>query len=202
MKKIVVKALAKKFLPSLVRHVLTAVGALLLANGIDIPPELLGEVGTIITGLIMAALGMAWSGKDKAERVKEEIPPIINPPKGFFLSERSLGNLKGIDERLQKLAKIAITNAPYDYVVIEGLRSQERQNELINAGKSWISRSKHQDGKAFDFMAYDENGNGTWDLKYYAAITNHMKNISAQHGLGCEFGVDWKKVDAVHVQVA
>ena len=51
----------------------------------------------------------------------------------YKLSERSLNNLKGVDERLVKIVKRAIEITEQDFVVIEGLRTKEQM--MINYGK-------------------------------------------------------------------
>ena len=62
------------------------------------------------------------------------------------LGKRSMSRLKGVDPRLisvlQKVVKY------FDITVIEGLRSQERQNELLAQGKSKTKFGKHVQGLA------------------------------------------------------
>jgi peptidoglycan LD-endopeptidase CwlK len=54
----------------------------------------------------------------------------------FKLSQRSLGNLEGVDKRLQKAVRHAIGETKVDFGVICGLRTIEEQRELVAKGAS------------------------------------------------------------------
>ena len=185
---------------TVVRHILTVVATLLAAKGISIDEGTISNISDLIMGLVLGGGVMVQSYVEKTKGDKAIIEPEVQH-KGFFLSDRSLKAMKGIHKDLIQLIKVGIVNSPYDFVITEGLRGAERQAELLKANKSWTKRSKHQDGLAFDFMAYDENGNGTWNLKYYEAITDHLKEVAKLEGINIECGIDWKQVDAVHVQI-
>jgi peptidoglycan LD-endopeptidase CwlK len=47
-----------------------------------------------------------------------------------------LDNLKGVDERLQRVVQIAITKTENDFGVICGLRTLEEQKALVAKGAS------------------------------------------------------------------
>jgi hypothetical protein len=76
----------------------------------------------------------------------------------FKLSQRSLGNLEGVDKRLQKAVHHAIGETKVDFGVICGLRTIEEQRELVAKGASQTLKSKHLDGEAVDLMAYIGSG--------------------------------------------
>ena len=73
----------------------------------------------------------------------------------FKLGKRSLERLEGVDERMVEIVKLAITLSKNDFTVLEGLRTKERQAELVKAGNSQTMKSKHLEGKAVDLGAYD-----------------------------------------------
>ena len=54
----------------------------------------------------------------------------------FTFSERSLNNLKGVHPKLVAVVKRALEITPIDFTVLEGVRSQERQNELWAQGRT------------------------------------------------------------------
>ena len=54
----------------------------------------------------------------------------------FKLSKRSLGRLEGVDERMVRVVKTAITVSKIDFGVICGLRTVEEQRELVAKGAS------------------------------------------------------------------
>ena len=76
----------------------------------------------------------------------------------YTLSETSINKLKGIDSRLIKLVMRAIQTSPIDFIVLEGLRSQQRQIDLFKNGHSKCdgikNKSNHQLGMAVDLAPY------------------------------------------------
>ena len=64
----------------------------------------------------------------------------------FKLSKRSINNLQGIKQPLVNIVTRAIQLTEIDFVVIEGLRTAKRQQELVNQGASQTMNSKHLTG--------------------------------------------------------
>ena len=64
------------------------------------------------------------------------------------LGKRSRSRLKGVDPKLVNVLNEVCKY--FDITVVEGLRSQKRQNELVSAGKSKTKFGKHVQGKAVD----------------------------------------------------
>jgi peptidoglycan LD-endopeptidase CwlK len=93
----------------------------------------------------------------------------------FKLSQRSLGNLEGVDKRLQKAVHHAIGETKVDFGVICGLRTIEEQRELVAKGASQTLKSKHLDGEAVDLMAYIGGGRASWELNLYDDIADAMR---------------------------
>ena len=62
--------------------------------------------------------------------------------------KKSRNKLKGVDSRLVNVLNEVVKY--FDITVIEGLRTQERQNELVAQGKSKTKFGKHVEGKAVD----------------------------------------------------
>lgn len=104
----------------------------------------------------------------------------------FKLSKRSLSKLEGVDERLVAIVNYAITETKIDFGVIEGVRSMERQRELVAKGASQTMRSRHLDGEAVDLMAYI-GSRGSWELNLYDDIAEAMK----AGALACDVGIKW-----------
>ncbi len=193
---------------SVIRHILTVVATLLVSKGISIDGATLDMLAQLITGVLLGTGVIAQSYISKAKPVDVLVQDPIDvestksAPKGFHLSNRSLNNLKGVDKDLVRVMKIAIVDSPYDWVITEGLRSAERQREMLRTKKSRVKRSKHQDGLACDIMCYDEHGKGTWDLKYYKAVADHIKEVAMNEGLEITWGGDWTDlVDGVHFEI-
>ncbi|MGL5714600.1 MAG: M15 family metallopeptidase [Paraclostridium sp.] len=120
----------------------------------------------------------------------------------YKFSKRSLGNIEGIDYRLVILLGLMLEHSEYDFIVTEGVRTKERQAQLVKEGKSKTMNSRHLTGSAFDIAMIDEKGNVTWDLKYYRSFAETIKKLAKRLGFNIECGIDWKSfVDGPHVQV-
>lgn len=119
------------------------------------------------------------------------------------MRKRSWENLAGVDPRLSAVVGAAFHRGPHDFIVTEGLRSMERQQELVRAGKSWTLNSKHLEGRAIDIAALDPLGLVTWDIEVYREIwTFQFLPVAARLGVRLEWGGNWKRVDACHFQLA
>ena len=72
----------------------------------------------------------------------------------YKLGKRSLSRLEGVNNGLVSVVKEAISVTQQDFSVIEGLRSIERQRDLVQRGASQTMKSKHLTGHAVDLAAY------------------------------------------------
>jgi len=112
----------------------------------------------------------------------------------FKLSERSLGNLEGINERLVEIVKFAITVTCVDFGVIEGVRTVERQRELVARGASKTMNSKHLRGQAVDLMAYI-GSRASWELNLYDNIADSMRLGAIEVDVPIRWGGAWNVRD-------
>lgn len=108
----------------------------------------------------------------------------------FELSQRSLDRLEGVDERLVKVVCRAIELTDTDFGVIEGVRTVEKQEELVAKGASQTMKSKHLDGLAVDLMAY-VGGRGCWEINVYDNIADAMKKAAEEEGVQVRWGAAW-----------
>ena len=108
----------------------------------------------------------------------------------FKLSQRSLDRMKGVDERLVNVVKRAIELSEIDFVVTEGLRTKERQAELLKAGATRTMNSKHIVGKAVDLAAL-VGGSVRWDWPLYEKLATAMKKAAEITNTPIEWGGDW-----------
>lgn len=113
---------------------------------------------------------------------------------GYKLSKRSLDRMEGIDERLINVVKRAIELTTVDFGVTEGLRSEERQAELVAAGASKTMKSKHIEGKAVDLLAY-LGSRGSWELSLYDNIADAMKQAAIELDVPIRWGAAWTVAD-------
>lgn len=113
----------------------------------------------------------------------------------FTLSDRSLNNLRGVDERLCDVVHRAIEITMIDFAVIEGLRTPEKQLEYYNKGASQIAvGGTHVEGRAVDLMAYHD-GKGSWDITFYDDIADAMRQAAIDCDVGIRWGAAWHIAD-------
>ena len=116
---------------------------------------------------------------------------------GFQLSNNSMMNLAGVDDRLIDIADVAIKLSPIDFGIPStgGLRTAEDQAKLFEDGVSKAdgvnNKSYHQTGKALDVYAYVD-GKASWDKLHLATIAAAMLQASSQLGYELKWGGLWK----------
>jgi peptidoglycan L-alanyl-D-glutamate endopeptidase CwlK len=115
------------------------------------------------------------------------------------LNVRSEKNLNGVHPDLVKVVRKTAETA--SFVVTEGVRTAERQAQLVAAGASQTTKSRHLTGHAVDLAALV----GTevrWDWPLYAQLAKAMKQAAQQLNVPIEWGGDWKSFkDGPHFQL-
>jgi hypothetical protein len=120
----------------------------------------------------------------------------------YKLSQKSLDRLKGVHPDLVKVVKRAIELTKQDFMVLEGLRTLERQKYLLKKGATKTLRSRHITGHAVDLVPLVD-GKISWDWKYYWPIVEAMRVAGAELGVSVEHGANWKSFpDAPHHQLS
>lgn len=119
----------------------------------------------------------------------------------YKFGTKSKERLATVHPDLQKLFNAAISTSPYDFSITEGVRSLERQKELLEVGKSTTMNSRHLKGNAVDIAVFVE-GKLTWDFKYYKEVSDHIKALSKSMQIPIVWGGDWKSfIDGVHYEL-
>ncbi|CAI1513733.1 Uncharacterised protein [Serratia quinivorans] len=119
----------------------------------------------------------------------------------FRFSKRSEGNLEGVNPALVAVVRRSLELSPVDFGITEGLRSRERQKQMVAAGASQTMNSRHLTGHAVDVVAY-LGSNISWEWKYYEQIAAAFKQAGAELGTVIEWGGDWKTLkDGPHFQL-
>ncbi len=122
------------------------------------------------------------------------------------LNQRSKNNLKGVNNVLIEIVEksVEIFNTKYNeesyFVVTEGVRTLERQKQLLAENKSQTLDSYHITGHAID-VALFLNGKITWNLKDYKKLADIIKQAAKDLGYDIVWGGDWKFKDGVHFQI-
>ena len=100
--------------------------------------------------------------------------------------KRSKQRLKGVKPELvnvlNELVKIM------DVTIIEGLRTEARQMELLAQGKSKTKYSKHLEGKAVDLAPYPIDWEDRDRFHYMGGM---IRGIAKQLNVSVRWGGDW-----------
>ena len=116
-------------------------------------------------------------------------------------SDRSLRNLKGIHPDLRRVMDRALQESPLDFIVIEGLRTEERQRELVKSGASRTMKSRHITGHAVDILPIGPNG-PRFDWPLYRKIAPAIKAAAKTEGVKITWGGDWESFpDGPHFEL-
>jgi peptidoglycan L-alanyl-D-glutamate endopeptidase CwlK len=117
------------------------------------------------------------------------------------LSKRDRERLAGVDPRLVRLFEAVGKDPTVDFIVTEGLRTRERQAELVAKGASTTFSSRHLDGRAVD-IAVRIGGKITWEFEAYRRFAAVVKRHAADLGVVIQWGGDWRTFkDGPHFQV-
>ena len=126
----------------------------------------------------------------------------------FTFSERSLNNLKGVHPKLVAVVHRALELTPIDFTVLEGVRSQARQDELWAQGRTkpgpvvtWVQTSGTHGvqgdgyGHAVDLAPYpiDWNDHGRFD-----GLANVMFAAAKELGVTLRWGGNWDMDSVIH----
>jgi peptidoglycan L-alanyl-D-glutamate endopeptidase CwlK len=118
----------------------------------------------------------------------------------YQLGNKSKDKLKGVHPTLVRVIERAIELSSQDFMVLEGLRTPERQAELYAQGRTkpgqvvtWTLKSRHfvqADGwgHAVDIAPYPLDWN---DIKKFEAIADAMFQASKELGTPIRWGADW-----------
>jgi peptidoglycan L-alanyl-D-glutamate endopeptidase CwlK len=87
----------------------------------------------------------------------------------FKLSKRSMDRLAGVHPDLVAVVHRAISRTEVDFAVLEGLRTEARQRQLVKAGASKTMNSRHLTGHAVDLGAW-VGSTVRWDWPLYLKI--------------------------------
>lgn len=119
----------------------------------------------------------------------------------FVLSKRSRERMRGVHPALIGVVERALELTPVDFMVTEGLRTLERQAQLVRAGASRTLNSRHLSGHAVDLAALVD-GAVRWDWPLYPRIAGAMKAAAVERGVALIWGGDWKSLrDGPHFEL-
>lgn len=119
----------------------------------------------------------------------------------FILSDKSRKKLEGVHPKLIMVVERALSLSEVDFGVSEGVRSLERQKELVAAKKSLTMNSKHLRGHAVDVYAFVD-GQVSWKQEYYKQIAKAFKQAAKELDVKIKWGGDFQNFfDGPHFQI-
>lgn len=117
-----------------------------------------------------------------------------------MLSDRCLLRLAGVHPALVRVVTRARLLSPF--IVVEGVRSLERQRELFAAGATRTLNSRHLTGHAVD-VAPLVGKEVRWDWPLYRKLAIIVKESAAVEKVAIVWGGDWKTfLDGPHFELA
>ncbi len=114
----------------------------------------------------------------------------------FKLSKRSMARLTGVHPDLVAVVHRAISRTEVDFAVVEGLRTTERQRQLVKAGASKTMDSRHLTGHAVDLGAWI-GGSVRWDWPLYLKIAEAMRTASQELNTPVRWGGTWGLLSSI-----
>lgn len=110
----------------------------------------------------------------------------------FVLGQRSLERLAPVHSDLQRVVRLAIEMSTVDFTVLEGLRSAERQKQLVASGASKTMDGRHLTGHAVDLGAW-VGGSVSWEWEYYYWIAEAVRDAACELKIPVVWGGVWDK---------
>lgn len=136
-------------------------------------------------------------------------PPLVVTPRAD-IPAAGLTKLAGVHPALAILIKETSARCDVPFTVIEGLRTMDRQAQLVRSGASKTMRSRHLTGHAADLWPLDAAGKGlpagtrTAEAALWAAlrqIAAVAKLVARERGIALTWGGDWGW-DAPHFEIS
>lgn len=119
----------------------------------------------------------------------------------YRLSTRSRDRLKGVHPDLVRVVERAIQLTGVDFMITEGLRTPQRQAELVRAGASKTQNSRHLTGHAVDVAAIVA-GQVRWDWPLYPRIAEAFRQAACELKTPITWGGDWPRLrDGPHFEL-
>lgn len=136
----------------------------------------------------------------------------------FQLGKTSLSRLQGVNPMLAKVVQRAIQISKVDFMVVEGVRTFERQKELYAQGRTkpgkivtWTMKSKHIDGQAVDLVPWVDGKPDWGNINNFDKIGLAMFRAASELGVKLRWGADWDgdgnlrekgETDSPHFEIA
>ena len=118
----------------------------------------------------------------------------------YSLSTASRAKLVGVHPDLIRVIERAIQITEVDFRVIEGVRTLERQRQLVAKGASRTMNSRHLNGHAVDLVPLPVDWN---NLQAFRTVANAVLKAAAELNVPVEWGGSWRTFyDGPHFELS
>lgn len=118
-----------------------------------------------------------------------------------MLTSRCQARLAEISPLLAAVVRRAAEITTVPFIVTEGMRTLERQRELVKIGASQTLDSRHLTGHAVDLAAM-VGSEVRWDWPLYYKIAEAMKQAARELDVPLTWGGDWSTFkDGPHFEI-
>lgn len=111
----------------------------------------------------------------------------------YRLGSVSRANLRGVHPDLCRVVHTAIGLTTQDFRVVEGVRTVQRQEQLVAQGASRTLNSRHISGHAVDLAALSPSGQISWEWERYYQIALAMQKASDIEHVPLRWGGVWDR---------
>lgn len=119
----------------------------------------------------------------------------------FNLNVRSEKNLSGVHPDLVKVIRQASQESELEFIITEGVRTKEKQGQLVKAGASQTMNSRHLTGHAVD-IAVVVGKEIRWDWPLYEKVSKTILDCAAKLKIAVVWGGGWKTLkDGPHYEL-
>lgn len=160
------------------------------------------------TRLVQSRLGVTADGivgpRTLAALDRALPPPVaVSEPVATGWDRRSIANLMGVHPDLVRVISLARERSPIPFTVIEGLRTVERQRQLVAQGASQTMNSRHITGHAVDIVPHRPDGTLAFDWPLYHKVAPIVKDAARELGVAITWGGDWRTFkDGPHFELS
>ncbi len=131
----------------------------------------------------MACCGHSERGGSREDALRAEIP------RAAMLTARDRERLRGVHPDLIRVVERARRDV--EFYVSEGVRSVERQRELVARGASRTMNSRHLTGHAVDLYPVSDVPVPAMTARDLAPVVSAMKRAALVEGVPMVHGADW-----------
>ena len=116
-----------------------------------------------------------------------------------MMTPRDKARLAGVHPDLVAVVEAARQQVPF--IVVEGMRTRDRQAQLVKSGASRTMDSRHLTGHAVD-LAPTVDGEVRWDWPLFYPMAKALKDAAKARGIALVWGGDWPKFcDGPHFEL-